>query len=104
MEPTFLPELSVSVDEKTGRVRAAYFRLHIGEVSDTREVAEGRAFADYDASGLLLGIELLAPCEIEELVNVAAAEPEPVRQFLRGSPPRELVAVPLSPAAVTHKS
>jgi hypothetical protein len=94
MGPTFLPELNVSVDEKTGHVRAAYFRVRAGEVSETREVAEGRAFADYDASGLLLGIELLAPCELEVLEDLAAAEPEPIRQFLRSSPPRELVAVP----------
>lgn len=93
MEPTFLPELSVSVDEKTGHIRAAYFRLRIGEVSETREVAEGRAFADYDASGLLLGLELLAPCEVDELVKFVATEPEPVKQFLRGSLPRELVPV-----------
>jgi hypothetical protein len=91
MGPAFLPELSVSVDEKTGHVRAAYVRVRVGEVSETREVAEGRAFADYDASGLLLGIELLAPCEIEVLDDLAAKEPEPIRRFLRGSPPRELV-------------
>lgn len=91
MGPTFLPELSISVDEKTGHIRAAYVRVRGGEVSETREVAEGRAFADYDASGLLLGIELLAPCEVAVLDNLAEMEPEPVRQFLRGSPPRELV-------------
>lgn len=91
MGPTFVPELSVSVDEKTGHIRAAYLRVRIGEVEETREVVEGRAFADYDASGLLLGIELLAPCEVAVLDNLAASEPEPVRRFLRGSPPRELV-------------
>jgi hypothetical protein len=91
MGPTFLPDLSVSVDEKTGHVRAAYVRVRAGEVMETREVVEGRAFADYDASGLLLGLELLAPCEASMLDLLAATEPEPVRQFLRGSPPRELV-------------
>lgn len=91
MAATFLPELSVSVDEKTGHVRAAYIRVRKGEVSVTREVAEGRAFADYDANGSLLGIELLAPCEVQVLDKLSAAEPEPVKQFLRGSPPRELV-------------
>lgn len=91
MAPTFCPEVSVSVDEKTGHVRAAYVRVRAGEVSETREVAEGRAFADYDASGLLLGIELLAPCEVAVLNNLVAMEPEPIRQFLRGGPPRALV-------------
>jgi uncharacterized protein YuzE len=92
MEPDFLPALNVSVDEKTGHIRAAYLRLRAGEVSETQEVAEGRAFADYDASGLLLGVELLAPCELEVLDSLAAQEPEPIRQFLRSGPPRSLVS------------
>jgi uncharacterized protein YuzE len=87
----FLPEISVSVDEKTGHVRAAYIRVRMGEVSETREIAEGKALADYDVSGSLLGIELLAPCEVAVLDKLAATEPEPVKQFLRGGPPRELV-------------
>jgi uncharacterized protein YuzE len=92
MNTDFLPELSVSVDEKTGIVRAAYVHVRKGAVEETREVAEGRAFADYDLNGLLLGIELLAPCEIAVLDKIAATEPEPVRRFLCGSPPRELVS------------
>jgi uncharacterized protein YuzE len=87
----FLPSLQLSVDEKTGIVRAAYMRVRQGEVADTREVSEGCAFADYDDSGMLLGIELLAPCGIAVLDQVAALEPEPIKRFLRGSPPRELV-------------
>ena len=46
MNTDFLLELSVSVDEKTGIVRAAYVRVRKGVVDETREVAEGRAFAD----------------------------------------------------------
>ncbi|MBY0526371.1 MAG: DUF2283 domain-containing protein [Gemmataceae bacterium] len=87
----FQPKLDISVDEATGKVRAAYLRIRHGVVRDTREVADGRAFADYDESGCLLGIELLAPCEIEILDSISQEEPEPVRCFLRGSPPRELV-------------
>lgn len=87
----FHPKLDLSVDEATGRVRAAYLRVREGLVHETREAAEGRAFADYDAQGLLLGIELLAPCTVEVLDRMSEAEPEPVRRFLRGSPPRELV-------------
>ena len=88
----FLPALHVSVNEETGSVRAAYLRVREGEVAETREVAEGRAFADYDATGALLGVELLAPCEIAVLDRVAAQEPEPVKRFLRGSAPRELIS------------
>lgn len=91
MEHEFLPKIDVSIDEKTGVIRAAYLRIRTGSVAETREVAEGRAFADYDADGWLLGIELLAACEVDVLDRVAAQEPEPIRRFLRGSPPRELI-------------
>lgn len=87
----FHPKLDISVNEATGKVRAAYLRIRDGVVHETREVAEGRAFADYDEQGLLLGVELLAPCEIAVLDFLSQQEPEPVRCFLRGSPPRELV-------------
>ena len=40
MQPDFLPSLDLSVDEKTGIVRA-YLRVRKGEVADTREVSEG---------------------------------------------------------------
>ena len=49
------------------------------------------AYADYDSRGSLLGVELLGPCPVAVLDGIAANEPEPVRQFLRGGAPRELV-------------
>ena len=55
MGPTFLPELSVSVDEKTGNSGSSTCACRAGEVHETREVVEGRVFADYNASGLLFG-------------------------------------------------
>jgi hypothetical protein len=90
--PAFRPALELSVDEQTGHVRSAYLRIREGEVAQTKEVSEGRAFADYTEDGLLLGIELLAPCDLEVFDRIAAEEPEPVKQFLRGGPPRELVS------------
>jgi hypothetical protein len=89
---SFHPKLEVSVDENTGTVRAAYLRIRDRSVHETREIVEGRTFADYSAEGLLLGIELLAPCEARILDSISEEEPEPVRRFIRGSPPRELVA------------
>jgi hypothetical protein len=89
--PAFVPSLEISVDEETGLIRAAYLRVRKGKVKETQEVSEGSAFADYGANGLLLGVELLAPCEVEVLDRIAAREPEPVKRFLRGGPPRELV-------------
>lgn len=91
MDHEFLPKIDVSIDEKTGIIRAAYLRIRNGTVAETREVADGRAFADYDDGGWLLGIELLAACDVEVLDRLAAQEPEAVKRFLRGSPPRELI-------------
>jgi hypothetical protein len=83
--------LEASVDEKTGHLVAVYLRVREGEVADTKEVQEGVAYADYDSQGSLLGVELLGPCPVAVLDGIAANEPEPVRQFLRGGAPRELV-------------
>ena len=88
-EPAFT--LEASFDDKTGQPVAAYLRVRAGEVAKTEEVQEGYAYADYDADGLLLGIELLGPCTVEVLDSITEDEPEPVRRFLRGGAPRELV-------------
>jgi hypothetical protein len=86
-------KLEASFDDKTGSMVAVYLRVRSGEVAETKEVKEGVAYADYDLHGLLLGIELLAPCGVEVLEDIAQHEPEPVRQFLRNSAPRGLVPV-----------
>jgi hypothetical protein len=88
-KPAF--KLEASIDEKTGRVVAVYFRIREGAVAETREIKEGDAFADYDADGLLLGIELLGPCEVQVLDAFAQHEPEATRRFLTGGMPRELI-------------
>jgi len=67
------PKLDISVEEATGVIRAGYLRIREGIVEETREVAEGRAFADYNKEGFLLGIELLAPCELSVLDRTARA-------------------------------
>jgi uncharacterized protein YuzE len=88
-EPVF--KLEASFDEQTGGVVAVYLRVRHGEVTETKEMKEGVAYADYDAHGLLLGVELLAACEVEVLDRIAQREPESVRRFLTGSAPRGLV-------------
>jgi uncharacterized protein YuzE len=83
--------MEASFDDKTGRTVALYLRAREGEVVETKEIKEGLAYADYDANGLLLGIELLGPCELAVLDSLADKEPEPVRRFLKNSVPRGLV-------------
>jgi uncharacterized protein YuzE len=83
---------TVSVDEQTGRVQAVYFYVREGFAAETREISEGRAFADYDEAGQLLGVELLGPCAVTVLDSITQQEPEPVKAFLRDSAPRGMVA------------
>lgn len=84
--------LSVSVNDATGEPFAAYLQVRDGEAAETREVVEGKAFADYSEAGELLGIEFLAPCQVEVIDRLTDGEPDPVRRFLSGTMPRQLVA------------
>ncbi len=83
--------LEASVDDRTGKIAAVYLRVREGPVAQTKEIKEGVVFADYDEEGLLLGIELLGPCELGVLHELAHREPEPIQRFLQGAAPRELV-------------
>lgn len=83
--------VSISTDDKTGEPFAAYLCVREGEVAETVEIKEDAAYADYDAKGKLLGVELLAPCEVEVLDKLVAKEPKNVRAFVNGSPPRAMV-------------
>jgi len=83
--------VETSVDDQTGRVIAVYLRVRQGDVAETKELEEGVVYADYDSAGLLLGIELLGPCQVEVLDRAGRSEPEPIKRFLMGAAPRELV-------------
>jgi hypothetical protein len=88
--------LDVTVREDTGQPVSVYFQVRRGRVHETREFADGAAFADYDRTGLLLGIELLSTCRVSIVDQLAANEPESLRRatkrFMRTSGPRQLVA------------
>jgi uncharacterized protein YuzE len=83
--------VSLSIEERTGRMLAANFRVRKGKATDTEEVVEGRVFADYDADGSLLGVEFLAPCSATVLDSIALAEDD--KRFIQRTAPRELLAV-----------
>jgi uncharacterized protein YuzE len=85
--------IRVSTDEKTGKLLAAYIRIRAGKAVETVEVEEDRAYADYDARGHLIGIELLAPCRVQVLDHLVREEPKEVREFLHASPPASMVLV-----------
>ncbi len=85
-------ELSISA-RNDGTLEAAYVRFRHGKVSKTREIIEDVLLADYNTRGRLLGIEILAPVRIADLVRLVD-EPsrKPFRRFVERSVPRELVA------------
>lgn len=84
--------LDVSIDDETGKPFAAYLQVREGFAAETREVVPGKAMADYGEDGRLLGIEFLAPCQVEVVDRLVQDEPQPIRGFVSGSMPRDLVA------------
>jgi hypothetical protein len=88
--------IMVTVDDTTGDPLSVFFRIRKGRVHETREFADGAAFADYDKNGQLLGIELLAPCRVTIVDQLAANEPAEMRKrtkrFMRENGPRFFVA------------
>lgn len=84
--------VSTEVEEGTGSILAVYFQIRKGQAFKVKEFADGRAFANYDVKGKLLGVELLGPCEITVLDQIARKEPR-AKSFIRKSIPREMALV-----------
>jgi hypothetical protein len=79
--------LSTEIDKATGQVLAMYLQVRKGKAAHVRELAGGKALANYNAAGKLLGVELLAPCEVTVLGQLARGEPTEVKQFFRKTVP-----------------
>lgn len=90
MKSNIMLRTSIEVDDRTGNVLAVYFFIRPGKPAETREYANCRAMADYDRDGILLGIELLGPCEVSILDKISRNQPKPVKNFLRKSIPVEM--------------
>jgi uncharacterized protein YuzE len=84
-------DFSMAVDSETGSIEAVYFLFRKGRAAKTREFAEGAALADYDKDGKLLGVELLAPCQVNVLRQIGGEEKD-VARFMEDAVPRSLVA------------
>lgn len=87
--------VAIETDNATGSVIAVYFQIRTGKVKTTREYEGGKAFADYNHQGELLGIELLAPCSVTLVDQLAADEPAEFRKkakrFMRESGPASMI-------------
>lgn len=85
----FFFQVAVETHDQTGAVIAVYFQIRKGKSKVTKEYANGDAFADYDKNGLLLGIELLAPCRASVLDSIA--KQASAKRFLRDAVPRGML-------------
>lgn len=87
--------VNVEVAESTGEVMAVYFQIREGKSAKVKEFAEGTVLADYNKRGELLGVEMLAPCEVELLDAIAEGEPKTLRRktrdFFRRAAPRAML-------------
>ena len=81
--------VNIEVEKATGELLAAYFQIRKGKAAKVREFAEGNALANYGVDGLLLGIEILGPCNVTVVDKIAPKEPQ-VKRFIRDNIPRAL--------------
>ena len=88
--------ISITADEETGNVMAVYFQVRKGKMHETREFEDGAAFADYNQNGELIGVEILSPCKVNIVDQLAANEPPEVRlrtkRFMKQCGPRQMIA------------
>ena len=75
--------LEVSVDDKTGGMVARVLACPGGSSGRDHGSAEGIAYAYYDDGGLLLGLELLGPCQVAVFDRLGQSEPDPIKRFLK---------------------
>lgn len=83
-------QVTIETHDQTGSVIAVYFRFRKGRSATVREYADGNVFADYNRRGELLGIEMLAPCKVSVLNDIAKITQ--AKEFIRKTIPRAMLA------------
>jgi uncharacterized protein YuzE len=81
--------VAVETEDQTGEVVAVYFQVRKGKTKTTKERAQGNVFADYDKDGRLLGFEMLAPCRVSVLDNIARQAP--AKRFVHRAIPQGML-------------
>lgn len=78
-----------------GTLEAAYVRVSENQVARTEELIESVLLVDYDHDGNLVGIEILAPVKISQVIEIAnrleVKQRESFQNFVRSSAPPGLV-------------
>jgi uncharacterized protein YuzE len=86
-------EVSIS-SRDDGTVQAAYISLSDAKVAKTKPIIEDILLADYSARGTLVGIEILAPVKVADLVKlVDKSKRERFRRFITRATPQDLVTL-----------
>jgi uncharacterized protein YuzE len=90
------PTLQLSVTARgDGSLEVAYLQLSEAKVSRTQELIESVLLIDLDSNDHLVGIEILAPIEIGEVIGLAEmleeSQREAFTQFVRAFTPPGLV-------------
>lgn len=75
----------IEIENATGRIRAVYLQVRAGQAPTTGEMVAGTVLADYNRQGDLLGVELLAPCELGVLDEIA--QDDATREYFRRTVP-----------------
>lgn len=89
-----MPHFELSVSGRSdGTLEAAYIQLLDATVHKTREIRKGVLLADYTDDGRVVGIEILAPVNLCEVVKLVKEDElrDIFRGFLERSVSRELV-------------
>lgn len=84
LEPASVCSYSFSVHaRRDGTLEAAYVKWSAGEAVRTVEIEPSKLLADYDEHDQLVGIEILAPVTLAELLPVVDRWDAPRRQQFR---------------------
>lgn len=85
-------ELSLS-GRDDGTLEAAYLRFKRAKVARTVEIVEALLLADYDSKGRLIGIEILGPVKMSDVMGLVEESTRPgLRRFMRRAVPGTLLS------------
>lgn len=65
------PTVTVEYDLLDNGIVAGYMRLRAGKVARTVEISPGLVLVDLNSRGVLLGVEILGPCQVTVMERIA---------------------------------
>ena len=84
-------EFSISTRDD-GTLEAVYIRVNDGKVAKTDEIIEDILLADYNSTGKLLGVEILAPVKLAKITKlIEKPRRSSFRKAVKNAAPEEFV-------------